>query len=213
MTSASKIADPTRFQAALDKIDAINENDPRRDTLDDAEYGYERVYAEHLTRWLFRLEREPSEPLQLAIRGLHIERWTVPRAEYPMTRDGYHEWKNRLREYHAERARQILGEIGYDRETIDRVAALIDRSTFPDDLEAQIVEDAVSLLLLEFQFAEFAEKTERSKLMRVIRRVWRNMTAKAQEIALSMPLDETHLAIVGEALAPVLGRKEDVPDE
>ena len=44
----------------------------------------------------------------LAARCQHIQRWKIPRADYPMTRVGYQQWRVRLRDFHADLARTIL---------------------------------------------------------------------------------------------------------
>jgi len=196
------LQDPERFQRACDAIHEANARDPRSERDDNGvEYPFEVLYARRLTEWVRRLVAEPSEALLLAACALHIERWTVPRDTYPMTKRGYYQWKNRLKRYHADRAAEILGRVGYDEETIARVRELILRSTFPRDPESRVLEDAVSLLFLERQFEEFAAKTERSKVVSVIREVWnKKMSEQARSIALSLPLPEHLARIVAEAL-------------
>lgn len=191
-----------RFPLAIAAIDEANSHDPRRERDDDGtEYPYELLYARRLTEWVYRLTPQPSEALLLAARGLHIERWQIPRDAYPMNKRGYYQWKNRLKRIHAERTAEILQKVGYDADTIQRVRELILRSTFPRDPESRIIEDAVSLLFLERQFAGFAAKTERTKLVLILREVWDKMTDRAHEIALSLSLPEELSALVAEALS------------
>lgn len=191
-----------RFSLAIAAIDEANGHDPRRERDDDgAEYPLELLYARRLTEWICRLTPQPSEALLLAARGLHIERWQIPRDAYPMNKRGYYQWKNRLKRIHADRTAEILQKVGYDADTIQRVRELILRSTFPRDPESRLIEDAVSLLFLERQFAGFAAKTERTKLVSILREVWDKMTDRAHEIALSLSLPEELSALVAEALS------------
>ena len=195
-------ADPKRFRLACAAMDEANDQDPRRERDDDGvEHALEVLYARRLTEWVRKLVSEPSEALLLAARGLHIERWQIPRNAYPMTKRGYFQWKNRLKRVHADRTAEILSRVGYDETTVGRVRELILRSTYPRDPESRIIEDAVSLLFLERQFAGFAAKTERSKVVSVVREVWGKMTAQAHEIALTMRLTDDLAAIVAEALS------------
>ncbi len=191
-----------RTRQALNAIDDANRNDPRVWT-----YGaegepepYELVYSQKLYVWVKALCPDPSEELILAARGLHIERWKIPRSDYPMTRKSYHDWRDALRTLHADRAGEIMREAGYEAAAIQRTQELILRSTYPDDPESRVIEDAVSLLFLETQFTELAEKTERKKMVRILRRVWPKMTVKAQEAALQLNYTDFEKTLLEEAL-------------
>ena len=186
---------------AIQRIDDANRKDPRTWTrASGEEEPYELAYAKKLSEWVEKLEPNPSEELILAARALHIERWTVPRSLFPMDRESYHEWKELLREVHSKRAGEIMTEVGYDSGAIERVRRLIDRSAFPDDPESRVIEDAVSLLFLESQFTELAEKTERRKMIRILQRVWAKLTPKAQETALRMEYADLEAGLLKEAL-------------
>lgn len=192
----------SRTRQTLNAIDDANRNDPRVWT-----YGaegepepYELVYSKKLYAWVEALCPDPSEELILAARGLHIERWKIPRSDYPMTRKSYHDWRDALRKLHADKAGEIMRKTGYEAGTVHRTQELILRSTYPEDPESRIIEDAVSLLFLETQFTELAEKTERKKMTRILRRVWPKMTVKAQEAALQLNYTNFEKGLLEEAL-------------
>lgn len=192
--------DARRYRAATDAMLRVHAQDPRRERDADGEQPVELLYTRRLVAWIDRLESAPSEELLLAAHGLHLSRWTIPRDTYPRTRQAYHDWRDRLRALHADETEAVLRECLYDDATVERVRALVLRSTYPDDPESRLIEDAVSLLLLERQLGEFAAKTERPKTLRVIRRVWRRMTPRAQELALSLPLTPDGARLVREAI-------------
>ena len=50
---------------------------------------------------LARMAPAPSEPLRIAARGQHIERWRSPRKSYPDGRGGYLKWRQDAKEMHA----------------------------------------------------------------------------------------------------------------
>ncbi len=193
-----------RYVAATAEMLRVHAQDPRREADADPDQPQDQptewLYTQRLIGWVARLDPEASEELMLAAHGLHLSRWTVPRDSYPMTRKGYHDWRDRLRALHADESEAILRECLYDEATVARVRELVDRTTYPDDPESRVIEDAVSLLLIERQLGEFAAKTERAKLMRVVRRVWVRMTPSAQELALALPLGEAEAEIIREAL-------------
>ena len=193
--------DQKRYDIAVSAMLRVHAQDPRRESDDTGEHALELLYTRRLVAWVERLDPEASEALLLAAHGLHLSRWTIPRNTYPMTRKAYHDWRNRLRALHADETEDILRECLYDDATVARVRELVLRTTYPDDPASRVIEDAVSLLLLERQFVEFAAKTEDTKLLRVVRRVWVRMTPQAQEIALTLPLGEAEAEVVRAALA------------
>ena len=41
-------------------------------------------------------------------------RWQIPRAAFPMDRAGYLHWRTTLYDFHADRAAEVLRDVGYD---------------------------------------------------------------------------------------------------
>src|SRR6185436_20622804 len=113
-----------RFRAALRRFDEENARDPNRETVNGQSRPRERVYAEWLTDWVLKLRPGASEELQLAARCQHLCRWMIPRDSYPMTRPGYLKWREALKKFHAQRAGEILREVGYTDDLIERVQNL-----------------------------------------------------------------------------------------
>ncbi len=104
----AKGLDADRLARAIEQIDAANAEDPNRAVFAGKEYPAELIYSMRMSEWLSRLEPGASEPLQLAVRCQHLRRWVIPRASYPMTRAGYHQWRTTLGRYHADEAGRIL---------------------------------------------------------------------------------------------------------
>ena len=105
-----------------------------------------------------------------------------------MTRAGYHPWRNRLRDFHAELARAILTDAGYDDAMIARVASLIRKEALKSDSEAQALEDVVALVFLESYLAEFVAAHgdyEASRLADIVTKTARKMSQRGREAALS----------------------------
>ena len=150
--------------------------------------------------WVERLSPNASEPLRLAARAQHICRWESPRESYAPGRVGYLQWREDLKQFHAEKAGAILAAVGYDDATIDRVQHLIRKRNFPRDEEGRILEDALCLVFLETQFAATVEKTGADKMIGILQKTWRKMTPQAQEIARTMPMSESCRALVAQAL-------------
>src|SRR5215470_15879678 len=130
-----------RFTEAIRRFDAANAEDPNREAVDGRERPKSLLYAERVSAMLARFAPDASEALLLAARCQHLQRWKIPRSDYSMTRAGYHQWRNRLRDFHAELARTILADAGYENASIARVASLIRKEGFKTDSEAQTLED------------------------------------------------------------------------
>ncbi len=101
---------------------------------------------------------DASEPLQIAVRGQHIERWLSPRRAYPEGKAGYFAWRNAAKKRHAERLGQIMAACGYDEAVIARVGALARKEQLRSDGEAQTLEDVACLVFLRYYAAKFAAK-------------------------------------------------------
>lgn len=195
------MTDADRFDRAIAAFDAANAADPNRETVDGEAQPKELVYARRMTEVLSQFAPDASESLQLAARCQHIERWTRPRKDYPMGRDGYNQWRTALRKFHAERAGAILREAGYDEDTIARVGDLVQKKKFKVDPEAQALEDVVCLVFLEHYFADFAKDYDEDKLIGIVQKTWKKMSDKGHEAALKLSLPPHLAELVGKALA------------
>lgn len=195
------IADPTRFQAALARLDAVHAEDPSREVVEGREVPCELLYAERMTRWLARLDPDASEALRLAVRAQHLRRWAIPRDRYPMDRHGYLRWRTELARSHAETAGAILRETGYDEETIRRVQALLRKQGLQSNPETQALEDAACLVFLEHEFSPFAKKHDEAKLIAILQKTWRKMSPRAHAAALALPFSPTDRALIDRALS------------
>src|SRR4051812_3711092 len=110
--------DDPRFRLAIDRFDAANARDPNVTLVDGVAQPKELAYARRMTQWLDRLESKASVPLRLAARSQHLMRWSIPRSDYPMDRAGYLKWRTTLYDFHADKAAEILRDVGYDDVTI-----------------------------------------------------------------------------------------------
>ena len=194
-------ADSERFKRALARFDEENSRDPNREIVDGMEQPKELVYAQWLTDWVLRLRPDASEELRLAARCQHLRRWEVPRSSYPMTRVGYLQWREGLKKFHAQRAGEILKEVGYPEEIIRRVQNLNLKKDFPKDPETRVLEDALCLVFLEHQFADLAAKTAEDKMINAVQKTWKKMTEQARAKALELSFGEKEKNLIEKALA------------
>ncbi|TGD82623.1 DUF4202 domain-containing protein [Hymenobacter wooponensis] len=194
-------ADTQRFETAIHRFDETNSDDPTMEVIDGRSYPKEVLYAQRMSACLDQVAPTASEPLRLAVRCQHIRRWAIPRQDFPMTRAGYHQWRNTLKKYHAEVAGRLLQEVGYEPETILRVQALLQKQQLQHDPEVQLLEDVICLVFLEYYFQDFAAQHPEEKVIDIVQKTWRKMTPQGHELALQLPLAPTAQALVAKALA------------
>jgi len=193
--------DSELFNAALRRFDEENSRDPNRQEVGGIAHARELIYAQWLTEWVLRLCPEASEELRLAARCQHLCRWQVPRDTYPMTRAGYLKWREDLKKFHAQKAGEILREVGYPEDVVVRVQHLNLKKDFPRDPASRVLEDALCLVFLERQFADLARKTAEDKMVTALQKAWKKMTPAAQSLAQTLSYGNRERALLEKALA------------
>lgn len=191
----------SRFQIAIARFDALHGEDPRRVETELGQLAYEQLYARRMSEWLVRVAPQASEALRLAVHAQHLQRWRIPRDEYPRDRPGYLAWRRDLGHRQAEQAAAVLAEVGYGEVTCERVAALVRKENLRRDDEAQALEDTACLVFLEHYFDDFAKDHDEAKLARIVRKTWNKMSARGHALAAQIPMTEASQALVRRALA------------
>lgn len=191
---------PERFAAAMARFDTENAHDPKTVVVDGVSQPHELVYSKWLTDWVLKLAPNASESLRLAARCQHLRRWEIPRESYPATRAGYLKWRQVLKEFHADKAAEILREVGYGEDVIGQVRALNLKKNFPTDPESRVLEDALCLVFLERQFTELAAKTTEEKIITALQKSWGKMTPAGHAEALKLNYSEGEKRLLGLAL-------------
>ena len=195
------IADATRFEAAIARLDAANAEDPNTEEANGVTLPKELLYAQRMTTWLHRLAPDASETLRLAARAQHVRRWAIPRRDYPMTRAGYLKWRTTLYRFHAETAANILREVGYDNATVTAVQSLLRKERLKRDADGQRLEDVVCLVFLENYLADFALQYDEQKVLTILRKTWNKMSPKGQAAASQLALPSAAHALLNKVLS------------
>ncbi|MDA0194318.1 MAG: DUF4202 domain-containing protein [Bacteroidetes bacterium] len=189
-----------KFEKAIARIDEENSKDPNSVMHQGKAYPKELLYSRQMTDWLHKMNPDASIELQLAARSQHICRWTSPRESYPMDRVGYLKWRTELKNFHAQKTAEILSECGFDAMVINGVASLIRKEKVKTDSESQLLEDVVCIVFLENYFQDFSTKHDEQKVIDIIRKTWRKMSPKGQDVALKLEMSDAAGKIVERAL-------------
>ncbi len=200
MSETFQPRDARKYEAAIRRFDAENSRDPNREMAGGVSQPRELLYAQRLTGWVLRLCPEASEELRLAARCQHICRWEIPRGSYPMTRAGYLKWRADLKKFHAQKAGEILRETGCDETAIRRVQDLNLKKNFPDDPETRVLEDALCLVFLQFQFAGIAAKIAEDKTINALQKSWAKMSGAGRAEALKLDFGPREKSLLQRAL-------------
>lgn len=193
--------DDARFAAAIAAFDAAHARDPEQTIAAGVSYPRALLEAQRLSACVERLDPGASVALRLAARCQHLERWTVPRQTYPEGRVGYLKWRKDLARFHADRAAQVLLDVGYDEETIAAVRCINLKQDLKQNADTQTMEDALCLVFLEYDFEAFLDKyPDQDKAVGILQKTWRKMSERGHRAALALPLSPRAAALVGRAL-------------
>lgn len=191
-----------KFEAALKAFDEANAKDPNTETVDGTSIPSAMIYGQRMSQCLGEFAPDASEELKLAIRAQHLMRWSIPRGDYPEGLKGYNLWRRAMAVFHAEKAGEILKEIGYEEPRVSRVQFLLRKEKRTSDAEAQQLEDVASLVFLRYYFTPFVDKYpyDNEKLADIVRKTWRKMSPQGHEFALKLSLPSREAEIVQLAL-------------
>ncbi len=132
---------------------------------------------------------------------VHLQRWQVPREDYPEGRVGYLTWRRDQGIRAGDTAAKLMNDAGYSSDDTQRVATLVNKKGLGRDPDVQALEDCACLVFLENYFADFSRKVEHDHMLRIIQKTWRKMSPQAHEQALALPMSPASAALVNEALS------------
>jgi hypothetical protein len=191
----------SRYDAVVAAIDVANAGDPNIIESEGHAEPAELVYGRRMSATLARMAPDASEPLRIAARGQHIERWRLARKSYPEGRAGYLRWRKDAKELHARRLGDIMAEAGYGAGDIERVGALVRKEKLKLDAEAQLLEDVVCVVFLEHYLTPFMAKTEPAKLPGILAKTWKKMSDFGHAEALKLNVPPQVLRLLEQGLA------------
>jgi hypothetical protein len=190
----------TKYDQAIADFDAYNQNGPTSLTWEGKSYSTEYFYAIKLSEWVHRLAPEADEALLLAARCQHIGRWEISRSTYPEGRVGYLKWRSDLSKFHAQKAGEILLEVGYDADIIKRVQDINLKKGLKSNQDVQIMEDALCLVFLEYQFEALIDKMSLVKMVDIVQKTWNKMSEHGRQFALTLTYSAKEFEILQLAL-------------
>ena len=190
-----------RLERAFAAIDAVNADDPNTLLVRGQTRPKEQAHAELACEWVERLAPDAPDALRVAARAHHVQRWTIPRSEYPAGRSGYLRWRKSLQKHHGRIVREILTDQAWPTDEIDAVVALVTKRTLGRAPDAQTLEDAICLVFVETQLTDLSVRLDADHMVDVLRKTMKKMSARAIELAAALPQEEADRALISRAVA------------
>ncbi len=187
------------YTRARELIAAAHAADPTQDA--DGQPA-ELVYAGRVEGWVLRLVPNVSPLLRLAARCQHLERWSVPRASFPEGKVGYLNWRKSLYGKQAARAKELMLIAGVSAAEADEAATWVSKTGLKSNPGTQALEDAAVLVFLESEIGAFAAQHAeypREKFVDILKKTWRKLSPRAQEMARRLELPPGIATLVREA--------------
>lgn len=192
----------TLIKQAYRQFDQMNAQDPASIEVEGTPKPRELTLALWLYEWVNRLRPQASVALRLASRCQHLMRFSVPRSHYPDGRIAYLKWRKDLSKLHADLASKVLFEIGFEPHVIELVRKINLKQDLTTEPDCQVMEDALCLSFLEHEYVEFSQKHDDDKVIDIVQKTWRKMSAEGQRHALSIALEGRAQELVTRALSP-----------
>lgn len=194
------------FEKAIELIDAANSADPNIETAEGKEWPKELLYSHRMSDMLERFAPGSDDEIKIAMRAQHIERWKSPRSDYPMNRQGYHQWRTNLYKFHADTTGELMDQAGYGTESIERVKKMVGKRGIKTNPDTQLLEDVTDLVFIEHYMLEFAGKHpeyDEEKWIDIIKKTWKKMSESGQQFALAgkITLPEPLLPLIQKAVS------------
>jgi hypothetical protein len=190
-----------QYQEAIRLIEEQNSQDPNQESWQGKSYPKEFFYSMRMSESLEKFAPDASEVLRLAARAQHICRWKKSRDKFPMDRKGYLQWRNELKQMHAEITQEILNSVEYSTAFIDQVCSLIEKKNLKQNPNAQTLEDVVCLVFLQYYLADFSQKKDEEKIIEILRKTWRKMSERGHSEALKLKLPAKTQNLIRKAIA------------
>ncbi len=200
------MTEKSRLEETLALIDAANKEDPNMKTADGKEWPKELLYGQRMSEMIDRFKPDADAEMKIAVRAQHIQRWKSARSDYPMNRAGYLQWRVHLYKFHADSVGEIMEQLGWPQESIERVKKAVGKKGIKVNPDSQLLEDIADLVFLEHYMDAFVAKHpeyDEEKWLDIIRKTWKKMSKNAQKFALAgnIKLPEHLVPLIQKAVA------------
>ena len=162
-------------------IDAANAADPRLE----GDQPVELLYGRRMTEEQQRLFPDATDALAIACRGQHIERWLLPRSDYPEGREGYLLWRRDQARRHADRVMALMRAEGFPEDQVEHAGRMLRKEGIKRDPQVQALEDVACFTFIRHYLGDFATTQTPESLVNIVAKTARKMSPDARNRALA----------------------------
>ena len=176
------------LQHVIALIDEANSQDPNHERVNGKSCPKEQIYAVRMTNMLKRFKPDADELMHIAVRAQHIKRWCSPRSDFPMNKQGYHQWRSALYIFHADTVVELMQQAGCSEAQQQRVHNAVAKKHIKRNPDSQLVEDIASLVFIEHYMLAFAQTKpdyDEQKWIGILQRTWQKMSPQAHDFVLT----------------------------
>lgn len=193
------------YTKLINLIDEANAEDPNHEIVDGKESPKELVYGQRMAEMILRFAPNADDIQKISVRAQHIRRWESSRSDYTMDKKGYHQWRSNLYAFHAQTTAELMQQVDYDEESINRVKLAIGKKSIKTNADTQMLENIAALVFIEHYMLAFVEKYpdyDEPKWIDIIQKTWNKMSEDAQQFALSgqVKLPESLIPLIKKAV-------------
>jgi hypothetical protein len=188
------------LDSAISQLTVAHQKDPNLETWNNEVFPAEWLYIRRITERLKGFSPEASTELIVAANCQHLCRWEIERTGFPEGRIGYYQWRNYLADYQFQKAKDIILGAGFSDEFAERVKLIVRKENIFTNPEAQMLEDVVCLVFMEFYLDDFIRAKSELNMATVILKTWNKMSERGHQEALKIQFSDETLPVVKRAL-------------
>ena len=145
------------------------------------------------------------DALAIACRGQHIERWLLPRKDFPEGREGYLTWRREQGRRHAERVMGLMRDAGYPEPEVEAAGRMLRKEGIKRDAEVQALEDVACFTFIRHYLGDFATTQDPDQLLRIVQEM-EDAAGRGDLVAVTEADIDFHTTLVSLAHSPRLTR-------
>ena len=168
----------TQYINAVNRINAIHNEDISSETTEGKEVKAELLYSERMLSVLKLVAPDSSHELKLAALCQHMSRWSIPRATFPMDKKGYYQWRAAIMDHQLEVTTRALAESGIDEQSIAVVKDALKNKADKSNENASIIEDTACLVFIKWYLEPFASQFDTTKAADILRKTAKKMSER-----------------------------------
>ncbi len=159
----------------------------------------ELLYCERMLSVLEMVYPGAPFSLKIAAQCQHLQRWGIPRSNYPFDRKGYHLWRRAVMEFQLDLTKKLLTESEIEESEMVIILGSLKNQDNKSNLNATIIMDTACLIFLKWYLIPFSAKHESSKVIDILRKTMKKMSERGLSVISKLELPEPVMDLINKA--------------